>query len=161
MGGRGPWGRLFYSVRMGSSGALLICLVGPLDSPLKPRQRTDTPRGPALPTSPPAVPAGVGDAAAAAAVASLAAHPSLARVLLPMQERQRGQSHHPLPVNLIIALARAAPHIALRAVPYGGINNEWLEWLEGEGEEGPPAAAAAGGSGWGVEEKEGAVGSSS
>jgi hypothetical protein len=49
------------------------------------------------------------------------------------------------PLNVALALA-ARPQVSVRAVEYGGISNEWIEFLDGlEREEGGGAGAAGAG----------------
>lgn len=68
--------------------------------------------------------------------AALLGHPSLKQVLLPMVDGNR----LPLlisPLNVALSLAAASPRIAVQAVKYSGISNEWIEFLnELEMEEG-------------------------
>jgi hypothetical protein len=76
---------------------------------------------------------GVADGARSAAdgdavAAALAAHPALRQVLLPMVDGD----DPPLflaPLNVALRLA-ASPRVDVRAVTYGGISNEWAEWLD-------------------------------
>jgi hypothetical protein len=61
-------------------------------------------------------------------VRSITSHPSLRLVLLPLFNGNQAALFIGA-LNVIVGLARA-PHLEVRAVSYGGIENEWLEWLE-------------------------------
>lgn len=64
----------------------------------------------------------------ASVAASLLSHPSLSLILLPMVENSNVQLSR---VVLDLALQLAAnQRLLVRAVTYGGISNEWIEWLE-------------------------------
>lgn len=58
----------------------------------------------------------------------LSALPRLRQVLLPMVEGNRAQLFVD-PLNVALRLA-ALKGVTVKAATYGGINNEWIEWLE-------------------------------
>lgn len=69
-----------------------------------------------------------GEDDAAAVVAALCGHPNLRLILLPMVECSSIQLSR-IVMDLALQLA-SNPKIVVRAVSYGGISNEWIEWLD-------------------------------